>query len=1076
MANPKITAELLLSTDMRNAAQEIDRGLTAVMRHHAKDVKKTVGGAWKDAIELAMGEGKSGKAMRDFVKSGIVEAAETYSSLMKKQRVYDAQVQKELLQQRAKAFKKEIDARRQAFEELQERQLRTTEETVDGFKDGAEKFANIIKGDFGGILDVLRGSGRGLLSRGRATQQRVALAQEGGADPAQVSQMAKMGRTLAKIGTSLAAVAAVAGAVIVLVKLFADLESKAKEINKTLLDSAGAADFGLGHVDFVTGGLNDRLAELRNSTEDLNDAFFKFGALAKEQQTVLTSFNQAGFTFAKMTAGMETAEERADGYAKALNAALTYSRALGISSSETAQKMGELTFETGQGLQEIGEQFSVITSEALRAGFVTKRFYSAVVEATSGMAFYGVRLEETTKLLSGFQSLLGEAMGPEAFKSLVGQYRDKDERGKLRDIIVKGQGYVAEELGRAFELRVAELQRDFSQRLGGQDVAKMLASMTEEQLRTQLEAGGFKPEEIRRFVLANRLGKGRSGGLPEMMEAMGGAGPGFDLAMALQASQVFQGRSVGEVVTESRGAGAGGAAMRIALGEVAEAQGMKLDQMVELLGNADARWSNLIRIQRDIQKHQGDRTRLSREDQEYLTRMENKFGIEISTLGEKITKDDLEMTSAMDLVRTSSVDSGKKLSDQFTRDQEIAVGISENIYGLNEIMEQTIAKILNDIYGVVSAIARKFLAGTEEMEKVSSIERARRVREEKQEALALKRDRLREIDVKLRMAEGDEREKLLKAREQTIEEQKKITEEISRAQVIAKALGRAQTKGKTLEAGELALKEAGVGGRRPSPAELEMLTQSITGQNRKTVGSAGLMPWDVASAKITGLARGERTITAWEDVTPEDIVKEMRANYEKLAAAQRRELERLYGGPANIERAFEEAAKAMKEKAGEIESIWVDEASEYNKFMGVASGAFKTTLLEGAGMGPGQGAVARHLQEGLTSGVGLLFGGESQDLLRQIATNTNETKKATETGIMLDMSNAKQARDLILPAGGGAPIFTDERDTLVAARPGGPVAKAMGGGKGVVNVNVYGGDTKKIYDTVMRALKATGNA
>ena len=80
---------------------------------------------------------------------------------------------------------------------------------------------------------------------------------------------------------------------------------------------------------------------------------------------------------------------------------------------------------------------------------------------------------------------------------------------------------------------------------------------------------------------------------------------------------------------------------------------------------------------------------------------------------------------------------------------------------------------------------------------------------------------------------------------------------------------------------------------------------------------------------------------------------------------------------------------------------------------------------------------------------------------------------------VLDVDDA-----LILPGGGNRPVLTDPQAMILAFKQGGPLAGALGGGGGggggggsaPVNINIYGGDQKKIYDTVMRALKALGHA
>jgi len=58
-------------------------------------------------------------------------------------------------------------------------------------------------------------------------------------------------------------------------------------------------------------------------------------------------------------------------------------------------------------------------------------------------------------------------------------------------------------------------------------------------------------------------------------------------------------------------------------------------------------------------------------------------------------------------------------------------------------------------------------------------------------------------------------------------------------------------------------------------------------------------------------------------------------------------------------------------------------------------------------------------------------------------------------------------------ARGGTITPINQADQLLGAKPGGPIAGALGAGN-TVYININGGDTAKIYETVKRAMKASG--
>ena len=1018
MPNPQITADFLLNLHTKEIEKELEKAISSGINHASRAAKKLVADTFREAVIDSLTDSKTGSAMKNLLSSGVIEAQQEFLKLQQKieglqtkateqDLTKKEKAQLKRLQEEARSSKAVLDDKYKAFKREQEllrsaakAQRGAAKNFADGMENAARNLQGVFGGGFGGAIEALRGLGVRAHKQGESEIERARKkGMEGKLTPDQIEKAAGGGRRLARMGAGLAAFAGIAGTLLILIKLFADIESKVKDMNKALIASAGAADFGLGHIDIVTGELQRRLEEIRDVTADVNDTFWNFGATFREQQNVLAELNQAGYTYAKMTKGMETAAQRAQSYTDALTAALTYSRVFGASSSEMARKMGEFTLETGSSLEDIANQFSTITNEAMRAGFTTKRFYAAVTEATSGMAFYGIRIEETAKMLSNFDSLLGETVGADAFKRLVGQYRDVGEQQKLKDIIVKGEGLVAKELERAFDLRVAELQRDFGEKLGGANIAEMLTTMTEQELRQQLQVKGLGPEEIRRFAIASRLGKAPQKGLGAMTEAMGVAGPGFDVAMAMNASRVFQGKNIGEVARQAREArGPEGAAIRSALESVANAQGMKLDMLIELFENSDATWQNILRLQNKIRANEGDRTKLSKEERDLLEKLEKKQGIVISDLGDKITKDGMELRDAMDIVRVTSVADKKKLSQQFSKDQEIAIGISENIYGLNETMEQTIAAILNNIYGVVSAIARKFLSDSDELVVVQQIEAAKKEKEKAVEELKQKRERLRNIEVGLRTAQGDSREKLLQEREGLLKEKEQAQRNVKKATILEKV---AKTTKPTefLDKAVTALGKAGI------EVGKESVQKTLKGRETDRIMKE-MWGGDAESGKLRQALYHE-LLSPFSDVTAEDIL-----NYREMLSEENKAHEKFlvdtYGAKAVAE-AKESAKKALIEKMPEIGEKHAFAKDEIIAGRAVYDKAFQQALLRG----PAQKEI-----------------------------------KGNALWDSLIEKPLQKAKELIGPGTQNAPV----------------------------NVNIYGGDQKVVYDTVMKAMKALGRA
>jgi hypothetical protein len=1059
MADQVITAELLLRTDMQEAVRDIEKGLSKATKTAANDARKQVSEAWRDAIGHALTEGRTGDAIKSLLTSGVVDAAEKYQSLMRQGRKEEAAQQKKLLDERSKAYKRELDIMSKAAKE----QRGAAAQMGESLEGGAEKLRGLFSGGdlFGQFARAAKGGGQRLA---RAGEGRVAGAKDlmaKGGDPKMVAQMAKMGRTMAAIGTALATVAAVVGAVVVLVKLFADLESKVKDMNKALIDSAGAADFGLGHAEITGGKLTERLKEIRNETTAVNRNFMRFRVGAKEQQQILAQLSQAGFTYRKMNEEIQKGSKFMKSYSDATALAITYSRVLGVSTGEMASKMGEFTLETGMGLEEISEQFSVIAREAALAGFTTKRFYATIVEVTSGMAFYGVRIDETTKLLKSFDSLLGETVGAEAFKRLVGQYKDKGAQDRIRDLILKDQEFAQEQFAAAFERQVRSLAKT-GDKLGlSEDDIRELLQMDEVQMSARLQELGAGPEQIQDFRRASMVGRAAGGDLGAMTRAMPFAGPGFDIAMASQATEVFGGKRVDEVLRDLA-AGSAGAAELAALEQVTGKSLDELEKLSSAFTNMEAALENMRKIA-EVEPHLR-----SKEQKDLLARYGKELGLFINEQTGELVKGEADeagrmlpgtgvvIKDALQAVTETTTLGEDQIKEQLTKDQEIATEISHNITGLNEIIEQSTNRILERIYEAVMVIVEFLSWGDEDKERRrAQIDGAHRAQEEAQEEAEKARKDLQAAQSAVADArqKGDDdalaaaQENLKAAETQSITAEKNLRETTTMTQAVSNlsnearggmGLGAKEILEARERAGEVDL---GPGGAKTMASELDRALY------RQQTKMAVLEPstWSVSNFS-------------------DEIVNEvgaMRTDLEDLSGDTR---DRLLASPVldQVE------AGSIGEAIAKGEAAYKKAEEEAGFYIGVDE---KQAMIEAF-----NAAVAQHLTASVLSPEEQkMQADERKKQLDDLIGQMEQNNWASAVGHLF--GGAKKTQDMIIPAGGGRPVITDERDTMMAFKPGGPIAAAMGGGGGgPVSVNIYGGDQKKVYDTVMRALRATGNA
>lgn len=1032
---PQLIADVIFeSKGARDFANNFGRLLSDAAKQWRDDVKKTTSAGIEAGLAIALASGKSGSAIKGFVKSNIGDVWADFMKEFNRGNIEEAEKLERILEKRTRRFQKEADSIAAAFARMQDRQSRTFTEHTDQFKDKVQFLQRGLFGGAAGLVDLVRGGGEfvermGKERQGRAKRMR-ALARKEGADPGDLTaatRMAKMGRAIATIGKAAVAFGAVAGAVLMLIKLFADLEAKIKDMNKELIGTAGASQFGLTHAEFMSGKLTDQLERMRDETTAINRNFMAFRASAQEQQRILAGFNRAGLTYARMNEEIEKGTKFMGSYSDITALALTYARNLGMESTEVTEKMGAFAFETGMGLRDVAEQFSIITREAMLAGFVTKRFYAAVVEVTSGMSFYGFRIEETTKLLKTFDSLLGEAVGTKAFQQLVGQYKDKAAEDRIRELIIKDQDFAQQQFASAFERQIRQLGQEFGTQLGmdPKEIRDLLA-MDEIGMTAELQRRGLKPEEIARFRGARLTGRAAEGGLGAMTRAMPFAGPGFEIAMAAQATRIFGGKRIDEVLREA-GMGVEGA---VDLKAVADATGKSIEQL-EWIAASFTTMEGHFKNLRDIQKKMAEGTPLSQEDKDLLDMLQKKFGMYIDESSRKIMKGDfdanerlikgtgVELQNVMQAVTETTTLGEEQIEEQMTRDQEIAKEISQNITGLTDVMQQTVLGVLNDIYDVLVDIRNFFLGDPERAGREAGVGTAEARREQAEEDARTAKRAEQKATERLQEAQKTGDRKQIELAEKNLKEAQAQTKSAQDAVGMATA---AEQTAKRLSDEEM----AAVGGTFKALVDAQ---EEATGQqvflNESMKKSFGA----VLEQTLPSLDQSLRDLSTWDLagraeaeirgglMDPKDFAEEW-----VEAMKERPEMVEKLGGMEEVERMAEQAQAQMMKQEGWGDMFW--------------SNAQRLEFAE---------AFAKAIQAQAATAV------------------------MTQPPI--------KARDLILPAGGGRPIITDVADTVIAARPGGPLANLMGGGgAGTVNVSVYGGDQRKVYETVMRALKATGNA
>lgn len=269
---------------------------------------------------------------------------------------------------------------------------------------GADHFVDKLSEGLDGVLSKLNGSiDLGSLVKGGAGAASGGLRAMGDA----LGNLGKVGPALATTMTVLAGVVGVFG---VLAGAMLDMDRKVKEFNKTAINTHGALVLNrLG-----AGNLNQGLRILNHTVTDLTG---NMGVSQEEATTLFDTLDKGGFTLDRLTSRTTNADLAQANLSRSLVSLATTARMSGVGLTEYAQNVTDYVNDLGMSLDGVNDSFANIADMAAKAAFGTRRFYSMVVQATSGQSSLNVRLDQTAGLLMRMTKILGAKKATEMVTS-----------------------------------------------------------------------------------------------------------------------------------------------------------------------------------------------------------------------------------------------------------------------------------------------------------------------------------------------------------------------------------------------------------------------------------------------------------------------------------------------------------------------------------------------------------------------------------------------------------------------------------------------------------------------------------
>ena len=852
-----------------------------------------------------------------------------------------------------------------------------------------------------------------------------------------------IGNFLAKIGPGLVAFAAIAMGLAAVVKILIDADTQAKEFNKTLLD-AGVAGASLGDA---YGGVGEALDKVTGAFAGLgNNAFNQmWGTSAKDHLEIIGAYEGAGATMDEFKRGITGVADEQERYRKATEAALGYSKLLGISGKEMAETFSTYMEELGLSLSGVEKRFSAIVGVARESGFGVKRFFSMISQATSGMSLYNVRLEEAAGLLTSLGKTLGEKFGEDFFKNLTEGLRGESYTDSIKRNMLMGKDksgrYIGANLGsKEARMSAGQLAKD----LEGQDKFKAI-------LETRGLAKGGQILDPDAFV--KKLTTMNEGDREEMMYRLEKENAGLYRAVRhIAKAGVGDRGTLGAAVASSAELGpgltliakmkAGFAVLQKPLDQISELDLPRMIAAESLTGVQAEERRNMIRVLEGFREKQTLTSRASErikkasspEEKDAMAREFNNvygkdLGVFLDATGQmfksdKFGKEDKIGGEIEDFITALTKEKEPTVPEDLMRAREtakattdIAKRIEIGVEGLLSSINDTVKNIFWAMPGGGHKLDAAGKATQKRMvDKLSSeIEDLRKNRAPLQEA-----QKAAEVALKKAQDTGNTT-KILDATDALTAATKAIEEneaEINKKGAVRGRVGRSGTEE------ELAASERGY-----SEANYRRIRATVMR------GGPGVVNTDV------GKKLAENLGVDWELIKErmlEEPGSEKWVDSQGRAFDDNRKKEKTEVWPGVAKGIGEEISDRLKE-------------DNRQKLMG---------LLANNGMDPNSvGDVAS----------ALLTGGSSVDLPGL----TKEGRKAIMgSGLLpqgaLEMM-AGQANDLVVS--GGRMQRVDTRDDIMAFQRGGPISKAMGGGT-VNNITLVGAGPRDLLAGLTNAMDA----
>lgn len=970
-----------------------------------------------------------------------------------------------------------------------------------GFEDGAEKLTDVAErmGDiFTSGIDVTAlteklsaGLGKGLSKAGSA----IGATGGGGAQ---------------LIGGLLGSVGMLVGALGVLVAAFVMFDKKVKEFNKDIIKTHGA----LSVMRLGAGNLNRGLRIMKNTVSDLSG---NFGVSEEEAKSLFDALDKGGITLASITQGTGNADAASRRLSSSLRDIYAVANTTGVGLTEYTDNLTNYVNDLAMSTQTVNDSFASIADMASQSAFGTRRFYSMVVQATAGQASLNTRLEDTGDLLLRMSKIMGAKKATEAVSGANLSGRSTQDlakmviqsRGGMRRVIAQeartttgnlarqayggGQGAAAggENSAVAQALRSAHLGTEIAtamehagisgdstalmdtiKRMNPTAQADAITAMTNSTDRGVQDTGRRLQEVVTNI-------RGMTGGIGAQTEAMANFGPRGSIMAVMASTNGVLGNLMeqnGEI-SESN---------LMALENVSGYSREQVASMRAVLRNSNATWRTMTRI-RDQGRAQTDAEKIaSARANGAIVENGQVVQASVDSMGHLIRGAQLDSARDMMANENTALDT---TGEAARTAMDVATDTMDATVSVADILENKVARVMQSLYEVVEGPIQSALSWIMDKMGITTGDGGQTLRGTRDTSRAIDEKIASIMDAKRRTASNiTKQRRIIEGADSTPEqkvaariETKRLQDEAAarRDDVAIQALteARGRIRSGTNDYDSRAFRLTGAGGNvgafsTEAEAQAEMSRRGAAGDQitreqmspERTVerilsralgptapGATPVIPGTAASmAAPAATATPPPPVPAHVEVAAAPVVAATESVQEQAQAHHQQDV--------RAARARDRVAAVNTEKL--LKGRELGDGLAMSKLPdAIAEADAKIRLTEA-----------------------LFKGGKSADDVSRILAGRNLTEADTGNVDYGGMIRSRQSRvapgvhDFISQDRGGRTVITpiDRADQVTGQKPGGPIAAASRGGGGNVNISINGGDERRVFDVVRRAIQQAG--